>query len=315
MTNLPHSQEDMSASDAPTSQSLEELFGEPISVYTDADAVEDGFIVDLAKFTNVRFLGLPINRMTRHLYDDLEPFAKTEAETLYDGSIGRALASVLSTKIGFANGDPGNTGEIGDIYTIPRSCGLSVTKSAAGPPCTRKTTNRVAKSESGRNLPLSFIFARDNGLSSGRLDLLNRLLGKPRPRFLLLRFLQPFLPQLCPTCPLRHSHPLACSCGYRSRSSLRPSLLQLRPPRALGRCDLGSPRGRHLPPRSSHMGRASRPRGPAQMITPNQTLHNQNRLIQPFHFALRATSFLPQFVQCTRQICHEVPFLTEELNS
>src|SRR5579862_1484988 len=107
MTNLPHSQEDTSSSKAPTSQSLEEMFGEPISVYTDSEAVEDGFIADLAKFTNVRFLGLPINRMTRHLYDDLEPFAKSAAETLYDGSIGRALASVLSTKIGFANGDPG----------------------------------------------------------------------------------------------------------------------------------------------------------------------------------------------------------------
>ena len=46
----------MSASNPPTSQSLEELFGEPTSVYTDADAVEDGFIVDLANFTNVRFL-------------------------------------------------------------------------------------------------------------------------------------------------------------------------------------------------------------------------------------------------------------------
>src|SRR5579872_6549057 len=131
MTNLPHSQEgispeemkglmdEMSASKVPTSQSLEEMFGEPISVYTDAEAVEDGFIVDLAKFTNVRFLGLPINRMTRHLYDDLEPFAKSAADTLYDGNLGSAFGCPFATKTRFAQGDPRNSGEIGDIYTIP----------------------------------------------------------------------------------------------------------------------------------------------------------------------------------------------------
>jgi type I site-specific restriction-modification system R (restriction) subunit len=73
MTNLPPSQEDIQP---------EEIFGEPISVYTDAQAVEDGFIVNLDKFTNVRFLGLPINRMARHLYNDLKPFAKSAADTL-----------------------------------------------------------------------------------------------------------------------------------------------------------------------------------------------------------------------------------------
>jgi type I site-specific restriction-modification system R (restriction) subunit len=73
MTNLPPSQEDIQP---------EEIFGEPISVYTDAQAVEDGFIVNLDKFTNVRFLGLSINRMTRHLYNDLKPFAKSAADTL-----------------------------------------------------------------------------------------------------------------------------------------------------------------------------------------------------------------------------------------
>ena len=119
MTDLPHSQEDVSASSAPTSQSLEEMFGEPISVYTDADAIEDGFIVDLAKFTNVRFLGLPVNRMTRHLYDDLEPFAKSAAEMLYDGNLGSAFGCLFATKTRFAQRDPGNSGEVGDIYTIP----------------------------------------------------------------------------------------------------------------------------------------------------------------------------------------------------
>src|SRR5512135_1326303 len=137
MTNLPQfkegiSPEDMkevdelaelidktSASNSPTGETLREIFGEPISVYTDADAIEDGFIVDLAQFIRVLFRGLPINRMTRHLFDDLEPFAKSEAETLYNGNIRRAFSSLLSAKIRFASGDPGNTGEIGDIFTIP----------------------------------------------------------------------------------------------------------------------------------------------------------------------------------------------------
>lgn len=103
MTKPPHGEEgispeemkglmdQMSASDAPTSQRLEEMFGEPISVYTDSDALEDGTLVDLTQFTELRFHGCPINRMTRHLYDDLEPFAKAGAE-LFDGNIGRALA-------------------------------------------------------------------------------------------------------------------------------------------------------------------------------------------------------------------------------
>jgi hypothetical protein len=109
----------MSASDAPTSQSLEEMFGEPIDVYTDTDALEDGTLVDLAQFTDIRFRGRPINRMTRHLYDDLEPFAKSAADTLYDGNLGSAFGCLFATRTRFAEGDPGNRGEVGDIYTIP----------------------------------------------------------------------------------------------------------------------------------------------------------------------------------------------------
>jgi hypothetical protein len=226
----------MSASKAPTSQSLEEMFGEPISVYTDAQAVEDGFIVDLAKFTNVRFLGLPINRTTRHLYDDLEPFAKTEAETLYNGSIGRALASILSTKIRFAQGDPGDTGEVGGIsIAFPRSYGWCATKSASGPPCTRKTTDRVAKSESGRKTSRSLFFLLGYKLGSG-LYLRSRLFHRSR-RCLLLRF------QFCPPDALRCANPSPRRSRHGPLHSLQPSCLQLRPPRALGRCDLAPPRG------------------------------------------------------------------------
>jgi hypothetical protein len=61
--------------------------------------------------------------MTRHLYDDLEPFAKSAAEKVYDGNLGSALGC-LRQKIRFVQGDP-VTGAKSRI-SIPshRSCGL-----------------------------------------------------------------------------------------------------------------------------------------------------------------------------------------------
>jgi hypothetical protein len=93
-----------------------ELFGEVISSYTDAEAVEDGFLAEIRP--GVAFRGLFVNRMTRHLFDELEPFVEAE-KSLFNGDFDRALASILRTKCSFAQGDPENTGEIGDIYRIP----------------------------------------------------------------------------------------------------------------------------------------------------------------------------------------------------
>src|SRR5438445_3998493 len=93
----------------------EDLFGEVIDSYTDAQALEDGFLVEL--YQPARFHEFPINRMTQHLFDDLAPLVETEA-SLFNGDLSRALASILRTKCSFAQGDPGNTGEIGDIYRI-----------------------------------------------------------------------------------------------------------------------------------------------------------------------------------------------------
>src|SRR5437588_11470118 len=97
-------------------RSSDDLFGEVISTYTDAEAIDDGFLVEL--HPAAAFLGLPINRMTRHLFDDLQP-ALHLADSAFLEEISQALASILRTKCAFAQGDPGNTGEIGDIYTIP----------------------------------------------------------------------------------------------------------------------------------------------------------------------------------------------------
>ena len=63
------------------------------------------------------FRGLPVNRMTDHLFNDLKPFFESEWEDAE--KFGLELASTLQTKCTFAEGDPGNTGEIGDIYKLP----------------------------------------------------------------------------------------------------------------------------------------------------------------------------------------------------
>jgi len=99
-----------------TDSGLNDLFGEVISTYTDEEALDDGVVVGLR--AGVSFRGFPVNRMTRHLFDDLTPFMEARAP-LFDGDLHRALASIMRTKCALAQGDPGNTGEIGDIYTIP----------------------------------------------------------------------------------------------------------------------------------------------------------------------------------------------------
>ena len=96
----------------------DDLFGEVISTYTDEDALDGGILVDLSQFTNARFAGFPINRMTSHLFEDLKPFLDLDPES--DAKqLGQALGSMLLTKCTLASGDPGNTGEIGDICRIP----------------------------------------------------------------------------------------------------------------------------------------------------------------------------------------------------
>ena len=96
----------------------DDLFGEVISTYTDEDALDDGILVDLSQFTNVRFAGTPINRMTSRLFEALKPFLDLDPES--DAKqFGLALSSMLLTKCALASGDPGNTGEIGDICSIP----------------------------------------------------------------------------------------------------------------------------------------------------------------------------------------------------
>lgn len=91
-------------------------WGEPISVYTDEQAVDDGVLVDVHAM-QVQHQGAPINRMTRHLWEDFQPFLTPYTEN--GMTVMAALAKIIKTKLAYAVGDPGNTGECGDIVKLP----------------------------------------------------------------------------------------------------------------------------------------------------------------------------------------------------
>ena len=57
----------------------DEFWGEPISVYTDQEALEDGVLVDISGI-NLQYQGKPINRMARALYAHFEPFLMEQPE-------------------------------------------------------------------------------------------------------------------------------------------------------------------------------------------------------------------------------------------
>ncbi len=88
----------------------DDFWGEPISRYTDQDALEDGVIVDISPLS-LLFRGVLVNRMTRSLWEDLQPFVKAEA-ALYEGNEMRALAQIMATKIHMAFYK-------GDIWQLP----------------------------------------------------------------------------------------------------------------------------------------------------------------------------------------------------
>ena len=80
---------------------LRDLFGDPIDVYTDEQALADGMLVDLSPL-GLHFRGRPVNRMTGGLWADLKPFLN-ETTT---------LASALRTKLRYAYYK-------GDIWHVP----------------------------------------------------------------------------------------------------------------------------------------------------------------------------------------------------
>src|SRR6185503_607372 len=60
---------------------LREFFGEPISIYTDADALSDGTLVDISPL-NLTFESLPVNRITGNLFWAVQPDYKMNDKQL-----------------------------------------------------------------------------------------------------------------------------------------------------------------------------------------------------------------------------------------
>ena len=80
---------------------LRDLFGDPIDVYTDADALADGVLADIGPL-GLHFNGKPLNRITGGLLADFRPFLDA----------GLDLADTLRTKLRYARYE-------GDIWQVP----------------------------------------------------------------------------------------------------------------------------------------------------------------------------------------------------
>ena len=59
--------------------------------------MKDGVLVDLSPL-NVKFLGLPVNRMTGTVYADLKPQVEALSAS-YEGDFNAALAAMLRAKL------------------------------------------------------------------------------------------------------------------------------------------------------------------------------------------------------------------------
>ena len=93
--------------------SSDEMFGKPISEYSDEHALEDGVLIDLTQLTKLQFHGLPINRMTRHLLHGFKPELDSEEDTKM---FGYYLRWVFRTKFALAQRSPDS---VGDIWWLP----------------------------------------------------------------------------------------------------------------------------------------------------------------------------------------------------
>lgn len=95
------------------------FWGEPIYSYTDENALDDGVLVDISAL-KVRFRGLQVNRMTRTLWEEFQPFLidHKDSEKLLGikmPSKMEQLASILRTKLKLAK----NTGDDDYLFILP----------------------------------------------------------------------------------------------------------------------------------------------------------------------------------------------------
>jgi hypothetical protein len=93
---------------------------EIISLYTDERAVEDGVLVDIVGLgVSAEYNGLPINRMTSHLFLSLRNMTAGMHDTVEDPVLAAELEATLKTKMMFAHDSEGD----GVIVTLPGGSG------------------------------------------------------------------------------------------------------------------------------------------------------------------------------------------------
>jgi hypothetical protein len=88
-----------------------EFFGEPISIYTDADALEDGVLVDVSSL-KIRFRDRVINRLTSNAWEAFKPFLVNPLEPESEEVDLNELKSILKTKLQYAYYK-------GDVWHLP----------------------------------------------------------------------------------------------------------------------------------------------------------------------------------------------------
>jgi hypothetical protein len=90
---------------------LTEFYGEPISIYTDADALQDGTLIDVSDL-DVQFQGMPISRFTRAVWFDWRKEFQCDELTLPKNALQQHLRAKLQAALQAAVYK-------GDIWTLP----------------------------------------------------------------------------------------------------------------------------------------------------------------------------------------------------
>ena len=91
---------------------INEYFGEVISTYTDAQAVADRLLVDIGAW-NLHFRGRPVNRMTRTVWNELEPFAQVGVDAGLYRDLAESLTHMVAAKL-----EASGEGD-GDVVKVP----------------------------------------------------------------------------------------------------------------------------------------------------------------------------------------------------
>lgn len=87
------------------------FFGEVISVYTDAEALADGTLIDIAPL-GLSFREMPVNRMTCGLWVEFLPFCGRTRDGIEPEMDPQALKRTMETKLKLARFS-------GGIWTLP----------------------------------------------------------------------------------------------------------------------------------------------------------------------------------------------------